>query len=226
MEPAAWPVLLEFPVLGRLLLALVLGAAIGLEREFSGKPAGLRTNILICVGAELFTELSLRAATGGSGMAGAGADPSRIAAQIVSGIGFLGAGTIIVLRGTVVGLTTAATIWVVAAIGMAVGFGHPVVAVGATILVLVTLVLLAQVERLIGEQEACILRVELEEGAAGAEGLAELLSARKYGARRTGFARAAGRETTTYRVTARPEAQEELLRRLAGIPAVRSASLE
>jgi putative Mg2+ transporter-C (MgtC) family protein len=99
----------------RLLLAAGLGASIGLEREFRHKPAGLRTNILIAVGAALFTTLSIDLARvyGGS-------TPDRIAAQIVTGIGFLGGGAILRSGKTVYGMTTAATIWVNAAIGMAV----------------------------------------------------------------------------------------------------------
>ncbi|HET7273730.1 MAG TPA: MgtC/SapB family protein, partial [Longimicrobiaceae bacterium] len=117
---------LQIDLLGRLLLAALLGGLIGLERELSSKPAGLRTNLLICVGATLLMELSLTvAAEANAANLAAGvafrADPARIAAQIVTGIGFLGAGTIMQARGSVVGLTTAATIWVVAAIGMAVG---------------------------------------------------------------------------------------------------------
>src|SRR5437867_8630103 len=95
-------------------LATLLGGAIGLERELGGKPAGLRTNILICIGSMLYTKLSITMATGT-------ADPTRVAAQIVTGVGFIGAGTILHARGAVVGLTSAATIWVVAAIGVALG---------------------------------------------------------------------------------------------------------
>lgn len=102
-----------------LLVALGLGAVIGLERELSDKAAGLRTNILICVGSCLFGILSHRLA-----FAVAGSDPTRIAAQLVSGIGFLGAGAIMREGEHVTGLTTAATIFVVAAIGLAAGFGH------------------------------------------------------------------------------------------------------
>src|SRR5690554_1125523 len=107
---------LRVDLLVRLLLAAILGGLVGLEREISGKPAGLRTNLLICVGAALLTELSL--SIGLLTAERPNADPARIAAQIVSGIGFLGAGTIIQARGSVVGLTTAATLWVVAAIGI------------------------------------------------------------------------------------------------------------
>src|SRR2546426_500313 len=98
----------------QLCLATLFGGAIGLERELGGKPAGLRTNILICIGSMLYTKLS-------SAMAAGTADPTRIAAQIVTGVGFIGAGTILHARGAVVGLTSAATIWVVAAIGVALG---------------------------------------------------------------------------------------------------------
>ena len=140
-------------LLGALLLASVLGGAIGLERELSGKPAGFRTNLLICVGATLLTEMSV--AIGNMAVNPANSDPGRIAAQIVSGIGFLGAGTIIQAKGSVIGLTTAATLWVVSAIGIAVGAGQFVEAIGTTVLVLVALLLLGKVEaRLIHAKRA------------------------------------------------------------------------
>jgi putative Mg2+ transporter-C (MgtC) family protein len=141
---------LRLELLVKLILAVVLGGAVGLERELSGKPAGLRTNILICVGAALFTHLSIGIAFIGTTSTGAPyGDTTRIAAQIVSGIGFLGAGAILHSRGAVVGLTTAATIWVVAAIGSAVGSGEYVEAVGTTVMVTLVLVGLKPVERLI-----------------------------------------------------------------------------
>ena len=133
---------LRLDLLGRLVVATVLGGAIGWERQHAHKPAGLRTNILICLGAALFTDLSVSAASRGPGPA----DPARIAAQIVTGMGFLGAGTILHARGSVTGLTTAATLWVVAAIGMAVGFGATIEAVGATLLVLLVLIPLRSLE--------------------------------------------------------------------------------
>lgn len=126
---------LRIDLLGKLALAVVLGGAIGLEREIAGKPAGLRTNILICVGAALLTDMSIAITTIPERVG----DPSRLASMIVSGIGFIGAGTIMQARGTVTGLTSAATIWVVAAIGITVGAGHFVEAAGAG--ALVTLVL-------------------------------------------------------------------------------------
>jgi putative Mg2+ transporter-C (MgtC) family protein len=145
--PPEWLADLRLDLLGRLVLAAVLGGLIGIEREISGKPAGLRTNILICVGAALITDVSV--SIGEAARAAHGplaADPGRIAAQIVSGIGFIGAGTILQSRGNVIGLTTAATIWVVAGIGIAVGAAAYVEAVGATVLVFLTLMLLGRLE--------------------------------------------------------------------------------
>ena len=127
-----------------LLLAAVLGGAIGMERQLAGKPAGLRTNILICVGATLLGDLSLH--MGGTGTDGFGPSPTMIAAQVMSGIGFLGAGTIMKEGGTVLGLTSAATIWVVAAIGLALGGGRTLEAVGTTVIVLVVLAALGPME--------------------------------------------------------------------------------
>lgn len=141
---------LKLELLLKLVIATLLGGVIGLERELSGKPAGLRTNILICIGAALFTHLSIAVAEVGFNEAGQPfGDTTRIAAQIVSGIGFLGAGAILHSRGAVVGLTTAATIWVVAAVGAAVGAGGYVEAVGTTVLVTLVLVGLGRVERVI-----------------------------------------------------------------------------
>jgi putative Mg2+ transporter-C (MgtC) family protein len=118
----------------RLLLATFLGAVIGFQREKSGKEAGLRTNMLICLGSALLTVLSIYAFPG--------SDPSRIAAGIAAGIGFIGAGVILHRSGgAVVGLTTAATIWAVAAIGMAAGAGLYIIAPVATALVFIILLL-------------------------------------------------------------------------------------
>ena len=126
-------------------LAVLLGGAIGLERELGGKPAGLRTNILICIGSVLYTKLSMT-------MGGPTSDPTRVAAQIVTGVGFIGAGTILHARGAVVGLTSAATIWVVAAIGVALGAGHYYEALGTTLLVILVLRGLGRVEAIISRQ--------------------------------------------------------------------------
>lgn len=116
-----------------IILAAFLGAAIGLERELSGKSAGLRTNLLICLGAAIFTIISKRLAAVDEG------STTRIAAQIVTGVGFLGAGAVIQDRRGVHGLTTAATIWLVASIGMACGAGFHELAAISTLIVIVVL---------------------------------------------------------------------------------------
>ena len=153
---------LRIDLLGKLSLATVLGGVIGWEREASGKPAGLRTNILICIGAALLTDLSVYFSTITDGVARW--DPARITAQIVSGIGFLGAGTIMQARGTVTGLTTAATLWVVAAIGMATGAGAFIEATGAALLVLIVLIPMSWVEdRIETQRRGRTIRVILTE---------------------------------------------------------------
>jgi putative Mg2+ transporter-C (MgtC) family protein len=127
------------PTLTRLLVAAVLGGAIGLQRQIRHKPAGLRTNIFICFGAAMFTILSQQ-------LAGGPGESARIASNIITGIGFIGAGSILHSRGSVTGLTTAATIFVVASVGMACGGGLYVTAVFATVLMLLVLGVLGRVE--------------------------------------------------------------------------------
>ena len=123
-----------------ILLAIVLGAVVGIERQVSGKSAGLRTNVLICLGAAVFTIISKQMASGST-------DVTRIAAQIVTGVGFLGAGAIIQDTGGVRGLTTAATIWLVASIGMACGAGYYALAAISTLLAVLVLLGLGQIEK-------------------------------------------------------------------------------
>jgi putative Mg2+ transporter-C (MgtC) family protein len=125
--------------LTRLIVAAVLGGLIGLEREFKHRAAGLRTNMFICFGAAMFTLLSER-------LAGVPSDSARIAAQIIPGIGFIGAGSILHTRGLTTGLTTAATLFVVASVGMAAGGGLYLTAIFATGLVLVALFALGRLE--------------------------------------------------------------------------------
>lgn len=135
---------LNILILGKLLLAAVLGGLVGLERELSRKPAGLRTNMLISLGAALFTIISYEMASA------VGGDHTRIAAQIIPGIGFIGAGVVIRERGAIMGITSAATIFVVASIGMAAGAGMPATAIFATLLLLGCLVILGNVEQKLG----------------------------------------------------------------------------
>lgn len=126
----------------RLIISLVLASMIGMERETHGRPAGLRTHVLVCMGSTLFTICSYI-------IAGPHNDPGRIAAQIVTGVGFLGAGTIIHQGSVVRGLTTAASIWAVAAIGLAVGIGGLMmwVATIASVMVFGTLYLMGRVDK-------------------------------------------------------------------------------
>lgn len=126
--------ILTFRIIVQLFVAVFLGLAIGFEREYRGKPAGLRTYGLVALGAALFTIISVE----GFGSGGA-FDPSRIASQVVVGVGFIGAGIIFVQGGSVHGLTTAAGLWTAAAIGMAVGIGFYAVAIYATSLTIIIL---------------------------------------------------------------------------------------
>lgn len=130
---------------GQVLVAMLLGGVLGLEREHRGRDAGLRTNILIAMASCLFTVLSVK----GFPLRGNAQDTARIAAQIVSGVGFLGAGALFQTRRHTRGLTTAATIWMVAAIGMTVGVGGYFLAVFSTALSFVVLNWLRPVSRLV-----------------------------------------------------------------------------
>jgi putative Mg2+ transporter-C (MgtC) family protein len=131
---------LQLELAMRLTAGLILGAIIGFERELHRQPAGFRTHSLVALGAALFTIVSAY------GFSGPMVDPTRIAAQIVSGIGFIGAGTILQHRGSIRGLTTAASLWSVAAIGTAAGAGLIVMAAVGTILILVVLAVLDRIE--------------------------------------------------------------------------------
>lgn len=131
--------LTELEVVLRLILSAVIGGAIGIEREASNRPAGFRTHILVSVGSTLIMLVSAY------GM-GEGADPARLAAQVVSGIGFLGAGTILRTGNHIKGLTTAASLWVCAGIGLAIGAGFYLGGVVTAAIVLISLVALGNVE--------------------------------------------------------------------------------
>jgi putative Mg2+ transporter-C (MgtC) family protein len=151
----------------RSVFALVCGGLIGLERERRGKPAGLRTNILICLGSAIYMIVGELISYGTD----QASDPSRIAAQVVTGIGFIGAGTIIQSRGTITGLTSAAVTWSVAAVGITIGAGHTLLAVFFTLLILFVLSILARFERrLLGRcvYAKCLIQVEDKDGLAWA----------------------------------------------------------
>jgi putative Mg2+ transporter-C (MgtC) family protein len=131
---------LDMEIAVRLLISFAVGAAIGLEREYRSKAAGLRTMIMICLGSTIFTEISINLG---------GANPDRIAASIVSGVGFLGAGVIFKDGLTVTGITTATTIWISAALGTAVGAGEYFIAIVGSAVVLIVLTLLEKFQHLV-----------------------------------------------------------------------------
>lgn len=133
----------------KLLLSFVLGGVIGFEREIRDKPAGLRTHILIALASTLFTLLSMSSSFGDPAVVTR--DPARVAAAILGGMGFIGAGVIISAGGHVKGITTAASLWITAAVGMAVGLGEYGLAIFAAFLTLLTLTILVWVEKRFGQ---------------------------------------------------------------------------
>ena len=135
--------LTEVQMVIRLLYAAVLGGVVGIEREVHEKAAGFRTHILVCIGSCVIMLTSMHIFDIYNGIADV--DPGRIAAQVVSGIGFLGAGTIIRSRVSIVGLTTAASLWSIAGVGLAVGSGLFIVSAFATVLILASLLVLSKV---------------------------------------------------------------------------------
>jgi len=133
----------------RLLFAMVMGGVLGLQREIEGKPAGMRTNMLMCLGSCLLMILSIEI----SHSTRQAADPTRIAAQVMTGIGFLGAGAILKAKLSVTGLTSAATIWFVAAMGLVIGWGAYFLAILGTLLVFLVLAVLGRFEKLVGGKQ-------------------------------------------------------------------------
>ncbi len=149
-------------ILGKLALAALLGGVIGLEREIHGRPAGFRTHLLVSLGACLYVLASIHFYTAYgifSGTVPPGVDPGRVAAQVVTGIGFLGAGAIIQEKSSVRGLTTAACLWVAAAIGVACGVGLFGISLAVTVMSLVSLLLLKRVEAMLSRDTYVYLRV-------------------------------------------------------------------
>ena len=139
----------------RLIASVLLGGVIGFEREHSGKPAGLKTHILVSLGSCLVAILSVNLYAGVQGLTNA--DPARLAAQVVSGIGFLGAGAILKEGPTIRGLTTAASLWVVASVGLAVGVGIMVGAIATAVLVVIVLQWLPKLEKWLKSRSSEVL---------------------------------------------------------------------
>lgn len=141
---------LTFRIFIQIIVAVALGLFIGLEREYKHKPAGMRTYALVAMGSALFTIMSVE---GFSSFAGTVLDPARVAAQVVVGIGFIGAGLIFVQRGSVRGLTTAAGLWAVAAVGMAVGLRLYTVAIFSALVIFLLFWAVRKVEVRIGHEK-------------------------------------------------------------------------
>lgn len=140
-------------IMARLALAVVFSGIIGFDREFKNRPAGIRTHILVCVGAAVIALIqkqieieALQTAVNYPELAGIiRSDPARLICQVVSGIGFLGAGTIIITKRSVMGLTTAASLWAIAGLGLSIGMGYYLVAVEGFVVIIIVLVLLKKV---------------------------------------------------------------------------------
>jgi len=205
----------DYSIALKVLLAALLGGAIGLEREFRDKPAGLRTNMLICIGTALFMIVSTHAAQA------LGGDPTRIAAQIVTGIGFLGAGAVLHSHGFVVGLTTAATIWVVAGIGMAVGSGFYGVAIFTTTLSLFTLTAMPYIESRVPSNRVYNYNVTVSDLTRGLSALQSLLEELSVPATSLNFRRDDPKSRIWFTITARRETNDSIVARLASLPEVK-----
>jgi putative Mg2+ transporter-C (MgtC) family protein len=202
----------------RLVVALLIGGAIGLEREFKGKPAGMRTNMLICAGSCLIMILSIEVARTAARIA----DPGRIASQVVAGIGFLGAGTIMRSRFHVAGLTTAATIWALSAIGLAIGAGYLLLSVIVAFLITITLVFIGYVEaRLDMKRSYHVVQVNLERGEGIVRQVMVLFTAMKLSSDALEISRSGDVWQATFEYASTHEKHRELVEKLSASPGVR-----
>jgi putative Mg2+ transporter-C (MgtC) family protein len=205
----------------RLVVALVIGGAIGLEREFKGKPAGMRTNMLICVGSCLIMIISIEIARA----AVRTSDPGRIAAQVVTGIGFLGAGTIIRSRFHIVGLTTAATIWALSGIGLAVGAGYIPLAIVTAILITITLVFIGYIEgRLETKRSYHVVQVTLERGEGIIRAVMAIFAAMRIPSDALEISRSGEVWHATFEYASSQERHHELVEKLSASPGVRGVT--
>lgn len=206
-----------------LALAFVLSAVIGVERERQFKSAGLRTHTLVGLGAALFTLVS---AYGFAGLGIDTTDPTRIAAQVVTGIGFVGAGVIFVNRGNVVGLTTAASIWVTAAVGMACGAGLPLLAVAGTVLHLVAVGTMPMAERVLRRTAGTTLAVRADRAGNTLHDVLDRCAASTVRVRLEELRRSTDGSALdlTLRVRGKRADTDRLVTELAGIDGVRTVS--
>ncbi|WP_348788227.1 MgtC/SapB family protein [Leifsonia sp. NPDC080035] len=204
-----------------LLLAFVLSAIIGVERERQYKSAGLRTHILVGLGAAMFTLIS---AYGFTALGMPATDPSRIAAQVVTGIGFVGAGVIFVNRGNVVGLTTAASIWVTAAVGMACGAGMPLLAIAGALLHLIAVGTLPAAERMLRRRTGAALTVRIDPRTAALPSLLERCDASAAKTRIDDLRRTHDGVEVSVHVRGRQAETDRLIADLGGIDGVLSVA--
>ena len=205
----------------RLVVALLIGGAIGLEREFKGKPAGMRTNMLICVGSCLLMILSIEVARTAATIA----DPGRIAAQVVTGIGFLGAGTIIRSRFHIVGLTTAATIWALSALGLSIGAGYILLSTIVAFLITLTLIFIGYVEaRLETKRSFHVVQVNLDQGEGIIREVMAVFSSMGLSSEAIEIVRSGDTWRATFEYAASLERHRELIERLSASQGVRGVA--
>lgn len=205
---------LTYEIAGKLLLSAVLGGLVGYERTVHRKAAGIRTSMLICMGACFFMIISYVAAVHPED------DHTRIAAQIIAGIGFIGAGVILRERGNVVGLTTAAMVWAVAAIGMAVGDGMYITAVFATVLVLVALAVVGWAEAHFGLKTRLITyRLTAENADAVIKQARRIFGEMKATVQHSELRRFGAESIMEFDVDVTQPQEHELMRRLSELPA-------
>jgi len=207
--------------LSRLVVALLIGGAIGLEREFRGKPAGMRTNMLICVGSCLIMIISIEIARS----AVQTSDPGRIAAQVVTGIGFLGAGTIIRSRFHIVGLTTAATIWALSAIGLAVGAGYLPLAAVTALLITATLIFIGYIENQFERKRSHhIVEVTLDRGEGIIREIMTLFARMSVPSEALEIVRSGELWRATFEYASSDEKHHELVEKLSASPGVKGVT--
>ena len=218
----------EWDILLRLLIAAGLGAVIGLERERSQQPAGLRTHIILVVGATLAMTLSVNLAIQFQPLVPNG-DPARLAAQVISGIGFLGAGAIFRYGVSIKGLTTATSLWTMAVVGVVVGAGHYLAAIGATLLILIVLFVVNIIEdRVINPYLSVTLTLSAADRPGLIKDLKKLLE--RQGARYVRMSIQKSIRRKTIRVTTQlrvhyEEGIEPLMAELSALPGVRAFRL-
>ncbi len=203
------------PFIQKMVFAVLCGGVIGFEREYHHKHAGLRTTILICLGSTLFTAVALN-------MDPEHVDRTRIAAQIVTGIGFLGAGTIMRTGVTVTGLTTAATIWVVAAVGVWIGFDHFGEALIATVFMLIILSLLSTLERVLQwNEELQPIAMEIDNSTEVMTRVRKVFKDHRVDLQNTGIQRIANGVLFTGEFLAPPRTRRSVLKKLESLEGVR-----